>query len=218
MLFRNRVDAGKRLASVLAEKYAGVEGIVYALPRGGVPLGLEVSQALDMPLDLIIPRKIGHPGNPEYAVCAVTEKGELLCDERELAMLDQDWLEQRVRDEVLEAGRRRRHYLAGHAPVPVEGKLAILVDDGIATGLTMRAAISDLKKRRPSQIVVAIPVIPADTALVLQNEVDDVVAILVEPYYRGSVGSYYRDFPQLGDDEVVALLSEERRGGRHGRT
>jgi len=216
MLFRNRVDAGKRLATLLAEKYAGGDGVVYALPRGGVPLGLEVAHALDMPLDLIIPRKIGHPGNPEYAICAVTEQGETLCDEREQTLVDKDWLAHRVRAEVAEAKRRRQCYLADRTPVPVKGKLAIVVDDGIATGLTMCAAIRDLKSRRPGRIVVAIPVVPADTAAVLQTEADDVVAILVEPFYRGSVGSYYLDFPQLSDEEVIALLGEQQNRDDHG--
>ncbi|WP_461480835.1 phosphoribosyltransferase [Porticoccus sp.] len=215
MLFRDRVDAGKRLAKALAAKYQGIDGVVYALPRGGVPLGVIVAGALHLPLDLIISRKIGHPYNPEYAICAVTEQGEVLCDEQELALVDKDWFERRVREEVDEAKRRRQCYLSGCEHLSVEGKLAILVDDGIATGLTMRAAIRDLKSRRPGRTVVAIPVIPADTAAVLQTEVDDVVAILVEPFYRGSVGSYYRDFPQLGDEEVSALLGEQRHRDDH---
>ena len=205
-MFRNREEAGKRLAARLADRYLGREGVVYALPRGGVPLGIEVARRLQMPVDLVIPRKIGHPGNPEYALCAVTESGDLVCNESELPMVSEDWLAEQVRMEVAEARRRRQRYLADRKPQPVTGKLAILVDDGIATGLTMRAAIRDILKRQPAHVVVAVPVIPADTHELLLQEVDDVVAVLVEPRYLGSVGSYYRDFPQLQDDEVVALL------------
>lgn len=205
-MFRNREEAGKRLAARLADRYLGREGVVYALPRGGVPLGIEVARQLQMPVDLVIPRKIGHPGNPEYALCAVTESGDLVCNESELPMVSEDWLAEQVKMEVAEARRRRQRYLADRKPQPVTGKLAILVDDGIATGLTMRAAIRDILKRQPAHVVVAVPVIPADTHELLLQEVDDVVAVLVEPRYLGSVGSYYRDFPQLQDDEVVALL------------
>ena len=205
-MFRNREEAGKRLAARLADRYLGREGVVYALPRGGVPLGIEVARRLQMPVDLVIPRKIGHPGNPEYALCAVTESGDLVCNESELPMVSEDWLAEQVKMEVAEARRRRQRYLADRKPQPVTGKLAILVDDGIATGLTMRAAIRDILKRQPAHVVVAVPVIPADTHELLLQEVDDVVAVLVEPRYLGSVGSYYRDFPQLQDDEVVALL------------
>lgn len=207
MMFRNREEAGRRLAGLLAERYRDTEGVVYALPRGGVPLGAAVARELQMPLDLVIPRKIGHPGNPEYAVCAVTEAGEVLCDEFERARLDEGWLAFRVGEEVAEARRRRECYLAGRESLAVKGKVAIVVDDGIATGLTMRAAILDLKARRPARIVVAIPVIPADTFELLQTEVDDVVALQVEASYLGAVGSYYRDFPQLDDQAVIELLA-----------
>lgn len=208
MIFDNREDAGRRLAKLLSGGYGGRDGVVYALPRGGVPLGVAVARELHMPLDLVIPRKIGHPGNPEYAICAVTESGELLCNELERARVDKDWLERRVADEIQEARRRRQCYLPGREPLPVEGKLAILVDDGIATGLTMRAAIRDIKARRPKSIVVAIPVIPDDTYELLQTEVDEVVAILVDSAYWGAVGSYYLDFQQIEDDEVIEMLRE----------
>ncbi len=208
MIFHDRNDAGRKLARLLKDRYGGEEGVVYALPRGGVPLAVVVARELEMPLDLVIPRKIGHPGNPEYAVCAITEAGELFCSESEREYIDQDWLQRRVSEEVEEALRRRECYLAGRQAPPVRGKTAVVVDDGIATGLTMRAAISDVKARRPARIVVAIPVIPADTFAWLQTEVDDVVAILVERAYLGSVGSYYMNFPQLEDCEVVEMMSE----------
>ena len=208
MRFKTRSHAGLLLAEVLTEKYQGIDAVIYALPRGGVPLGLAVAEALNMPLDLIITRKIGHPNYSEYAIGAITETGEAIFNEHEIAHIDNDWLEQQKKEEITEAKRRRECYLADRKPVPVTGKLAILVDDGIATGLTMRAAIRDLKNRHPIKIVVAIPVMPSDTAKILNSEVDDVVALLVDPHYQGSVGSYYSYFYQLCDDEVILLLSK----------
>ena len=208
MNFHNRIDAGKQLADALAENYRGTDAVIYPLPRGGIPLGLEVARALKMPLDLIIPRKIGHPFNPEYAICAVSESGEAVCNEQELARVDKAWFEQRVEEECKESRRRRNLYLAGRDPIPIEGKTAILVDDGIATGLTMRAAIKDARVRKAAHIVVAVPVMPQDTAKLLATEVDDVVALSVDTYYLGSVGAYYENFQQVSDEEVVELLQQ----------
>jgi len=208
MRFRDRQDAGRQLAEALKEKYGGAEGVVYPLPRGGIPLGLEVARVLEMPLGLIIPRKIGHPFNPEYAICAVSEGGETVCNERELEKLDKKWFEQRVEEERQESKRRREKYLPGRDLLPLEGKIAILVDDGIATGLTMRAAIRDARERKAAQVVVAIPVVPQDTAERLKLEVDDVVALSIDAFYLGSVGAYYDSFDQLTDKEVIAMMSQ----------
>jgi predicted phosphoribosyltransferase len=209
MRFRDRTDAGQKLAQALG-KYRRQDGIVYPLPRGGVVLGVEIARALDLPLDLIIPRKIGHPYNPEYAICAVTEHGPPICNEEEIARVDPAWFRRRVEAERREARRRRELYLADREPPPVEGKVAILVDDGIATGLTMRAAIHDTRRHKPARIVVAIPVAPKDTTERLAREVDEVVALDVSDFYLGAVGAYYDDFPQLTDDEVVRLLKSAR--------
>jgi predicted phosphoribosyltransferase len=205
MQFRNRSEAGKKLAQAL-EKYRHQPGIIYPLPRGGVVLGVEIALALELPLDLIIPRKIGHPHNPEYAIGAVTENGELVCNQWEVSRVDPQWLKRQVEKERQEACRRRERYLGDREPLPVEGKTAILVDDGIATGLTMQAAIRDIKQRHPARIVVAIPVAPKDTADILNQQVDDVIGLEITDYYRGSVGAYYNDFPQLTDEEVISLL------------
>lgn len=205
MRFKDRTEAGKKLAEVL-KKYEGQEGVVYALPRGGVVLAVEIARALRMPLDLIIPRKIGHPHNPEYAICAVAESGELVCNEWESSRVDSQWLKQKVDKESQEARRRRTHYLGGREPVPVAGKTAIIVDDGIATGLTMRAAIRDARQKQPAHLVVAIPVAPKDIADQLSLEADEVVGVDISDYYLGAVGAYYSAFPQVSDEEVVALL------------
>lgn len=205
MRFKDRSEAGKKLAQAL-DKYQGQEGIVYPLPRGGVVLGVEIALALRMPIDLIIPRKIGHPHNPEYAICAVAENGEKVCNDWEVARVDPQWLERQVEKERKEARRRRERYLGETQPLSVTGKLAILVDDGIATGLTMQAAIRDVQQRKPARVVVAIPVAPADTAAALARQVDEVVGLEITDSYRGAVGAYYDDFPQLTDAEVIELL------------
>jgi len=205
--FRDRRDAGRQLAAALREKYGGSQGVVYPLPRGGIPLGLEVASELEMPLGLIIPRKIGHPFNSEYAICAVSEGGETVCNELEVSKVDPEWFKRRVNEERQESKRRREKYLPGRGPLPLEGKTAILVDDGIATGLTMRAAIRDARERKAAKVVVAIPVVPKDTAEQLKLEVDDVVALSVDAYYLGAVGAYYDSFPQFTDDEVISLMS-----------
>jgi len=206
MQFRNRQDAGEQLAQLLAREYKGCGGIVYPLPRGGVPLGIVIAETLELPLDLIIPRKIGHPFNPEYAICAVAEDGETVCNEQEASRVDPGWLKQRVKEERAESQRRRNAYLANREAVPLKGKTAILVDDGIATGLTMRAAIRDARFRQAARVIVAIPVAPQDTADRLMQEVDDVVAVSIDPNYLGAVGAYYNDFSQLTDKEVIDML------------
>lgn len=205
MRFSDRTEAGQKLAQAL-ERYRDQDGIVYPLPRGGVALGVEIARALAMPLDLVIPRKIGHPHNPEYAIGAVTEEGDLVVNQWEVSRVDLHWLDRQVAKERQEARRRRELYLGDRKPLPAAGKTAILVDDGIATGLTMRAAIRDLKNRHPERIVVAIPVAPRDTAERLAMEVDDVVGLEITDAYRGSVSAYYDYFPQLTDEEVIALL------------
>lgn len=205
MLFRDRTDAGRKLAQAL-KKYQNQDGVVYALPRGGVVLGVEVARELGMPLDLLIPRKIGHPRQPEYAIGAVVENGEMVCNQREVARLDPQWLQQEVEAERQEARRRRELYLGGREPVSVKGKTAIIVDDGIATGLTMEVAIRDARHREPARLIVAVPVAPPETAERLAREVDEFVLLDHSPYYLGAVGAYYDYFAQVTDDEVIALL------------
>ncbi len=205
MLFQDRKDAGIRLADAL-EKYAGEDAVVFALPRGGVELGAEIAKRLNVPLDLVLTKKIGHPANPEYAICAVAEEGDPICNPVEVRRVDPDWLQKEVDSVRAELMRRREHYLGGAKRHPVAGKIAIIVDDGIATGLTMMAAIEEMKKRQAKKIVVAIPVTPSDTAEKLLEKADDLVALDIDRYYRGAVGAYYRDFRQVSDKEVINLL------------
>lgn len=201
--FSDRRDAGIRLAKALA-RYDSEDAVVYALPRGGVVLGAEVAKQLELPLALIIPRKIGHPKNPEFAVCAVTEEGELVCDEAEVRTIDPDWLIEEVERQRQESARRRITY--GDVRIPATGRIAIIVDDGVATGLTMRAAIRSLRGEMPDEVIVAIPVAPRSVVELLKKEADDVVVLDDSEPYLGAVGAYYEHFPQVTDEKVLDIL------------
>lgn len=205
-MFKDRQDAGRQLADALS-RYADTDAVVYALPRGGVVLGYEIAKKLRAPLDLVITRKIGHPSNPEYAVCAVAEDGDMVCDEAERAALDKRWLKIEAEKERQEAKRRRETYLGGRKMISAKERTAILVDDGIATGLTMLLAIREVKHQHPNRVVVAIPVVPKDTAKKIQEEADELVALSIPFSYLGAVGAYYADFRQVNDEEVLRLLS-----------
>lgn len=203
--FRDRVDAGRRLAELLV-KYQDQNAVVYALPRGGVPVGKEIARKLNCPLDLVIIRKIGHPWNPEYALGAVAEDGLLVVNEEELATVDQQWFEAEKARQMAEARRRRELYLKGREHIPATGKVAILVDDGIATGSTMLVAVKKIKRENPRKVVVAVAVSPKDTARRFAQEVDEFVAVTIPEIFWGAIGYYYDDFSQLTDEEVIALL------------
>lgn len=205
MRFKNRTEAGKQLAQALG-KYKNKDGVIYALPRGGVPLGVELAKALHMPLDLVIPRKVGHPYNPEYAIAAVGERGDLVCDEAEVSQVDQAWFRQQVEAERQEAHRRRAYYLKDREAITIKDKIAILVDDGIATGLTMEAAVQDVKQGKPKKMIVAVPVAPDDTVIKLQQQVDEVITLSEPGPYLGAVGAYYDSFMQVSDEEVIDML------------
>lgn len=207
MHFKNRQEAGKLLAKKL-KKYKGKDVVVYALPRGGVVTAVEIAKYLDAPLDLIITRKIGHPYNPEYAIAAIAENGDFIGSARELEVVDKEWLRKEIEHQKLEAKRRREKYLAGRKEITAEGKIAILVDDGVATGLTMRAGIRELLHHHPKKIVVAVPVIPSNTAEIIKKEAGDLVALNIpsDSDFLGSVGAYYEDFSPVEDEEVITIL------------
>lgn len=203
--FHDRQDAGKQLAEALAP-YRGKSTVVYALPRGGVVLGFEIAEVLGAPLDLVITRKIGHPLSPEYAVCAITEDGVMLCNEEERASLGEAWLRSAAAKEQKEAVRRRVAYLGGVKSTSAKGKIAILVDDGVATGLTLRVAVQALRAQEPKKLIVAIPVAPHEVAELLRQEADELVILDDARDYLGAVGAYYNVFPQVTDGEVITLL------------
>ena len=210
MLFQDRKDAGIRLEEAL-EKYRGQDVVVFALPRGGVVLGAEIAEYLHAPLDLVLTKKIGHPGNSEYAICAIAEEGEPLCDPSEVSMVDPDWFRNEVERTRAELRRRRKEYLGETKLREVKGKIVIIVDDGIATGFTMMAAIVEMKRREAKLVVVAIPVTPYDTALKLKSMGVDLVSLNVDHNFQGAVGAYYLDFRQVTDSEVISLLKSVNR-------
>jgi putative phosphoribosyl transferase len=204
-MFWDRTDAGKKLAQALVD-YKDQPVVIYALPRGGVVLGVEVARALEAPLDLIVVRKIGHPSSPEYAIGAVAEDGYIVTNPHEAAILDEPWLGRAASAELKEAQRRRALFLRGQSPVPVKDKIAIIIDDGLATGLTMQAAIHEIRKRGPRQIVVAVPVAAAETVSKLRPEVDDLIVLYIPDGFFGAIGAFYQRFDQVSDSEVVALM------------
>jgi putative phosphoribosyl transferase len=207
MLLKNRKEAGKFLAEKLMKEIKGLEKkVVYALPRGGVILGYEIAKVLKCPLSLIITRKIGHPYYPEYAIGAVTEEGEMILNGKETTLLDQSWLAEEIKKEWAEAKRRRKIYLKGKKPVSAEEKTAIIVDDGVATGLSLFLAIKKIKKENPKKIIIAVPVVSKDTAERLKKEADELIALIIDPNYLGAVGAYYKNFEQVEDREVINLI------------
>lgn len=208
-VFADREEAGRLLARRLAARPREGPLVVLALPRGGVPVGLEVARVLHAPLDLLIVRKIGAPWQPELAVAAVVDgqPPQLVIDEETSAMTgaDADYIEKARLRELREIERRRHVYLHGRTPVPVAGATVIVVDDGIATGTTMRAALKGLRQMKPKRLVVAVPVAPADTVAAIAAEVDEVVC-LEQPEFFHAIGNHYADFHQVPDDEVIAAL------------
>ena len=211
--FENRTVAGRALGERLARMKLA-DPVVLALPRGGVPVALEVARALHAPLDLLLVRKIGVPWQPELAVGAVMDGGApvIVVEPRVMAEtgIDRQYIEDRARQELQEIERRRALYLGQRAPEPVAGRTAIVVDDGIATGTTMRAALRGLRQRKPARLVLAVPVAPPETIDALRAEVDDVVC-LMQPGFFGAIGYFYIDFHQLTDDEVIALMRQAPR-------
>jgi putative phosphoribosyl transferase len=212
--FADRRDAGRRLAAELT-RYAGRDDVVVlALPRGGVPVGHEVARALGAPLDVFLVRKLGVPGHEELAMGAIASGGVRVLNEHVLGQIGlSDATIEAVAGREAEELRRREALYRGERPAPeLRGRTAILVDDGLATGSSMRAAIAALKQMGPASIVVAVPVAARETCDDLRTEVDDVVcAVTPEPFY--AVGLWYADFSQTTDDEVRDLLAASRSAG-----
>jgi putative phosphoribosyl transferase len=206
--FANRGAAGRELARELIKRHF-VDPVVLALPRGGVPVAVEIAKALNAPLDLVLVRKIGVPIQRELAAAAVVDgsEPEIVINEEvvSLAGLDSDYINQEARRQLVEIERRRQAYVGDRARVPLEGRTLIVVDDGIATGASMRAALKALRRRRPKALVLAVPVAPADTVEALRREVDQLICLSTpEPFY--AIGLNYVDFHQLSDQEVMRSL------------
>jgi len=213
MRFRNRQEAGRTLAARLLE-YKGQHLLVLALPRGGVPVASEVAAALDAPLDVIVVRKLGAPGQPELGIGAVVDGDQpqsVLNEEvvRELEVSN-EYLRRETQLELEEIRRRQERYRRGRPRLPVDGRTVIVVDDGIATGASMRAALRGVRRGRPKRLVLAVPVAPPDTIESLRAEVDDVVCLSTPAFFQ-AVGQFYDDFRQTSDEEVVELLDAAQR-------
>jgi putative phosphoribosyl transferase len=210
--FTNRHEAGRQLAERLLS-LKGQRPVVLALPRGGVPVGFEVARTLSAPLDVVLVRKIGAPDQEELAIGAIADgkDPELVTDPTLVAALEvsPEYLEEAKSAALEEIERRRRVYLGSRQPVEVTGCTAIVVDDGIATGATMRAALRATRRRHPVRLVLAVPVAPVRTLMQLRHEVDEVVC-LDTPADFFAVGQFYTEFSQLRDEAVIALLDEAR--------
>jgi len=210
MRFADRREAGRKLAEEL-RRIVRPPASVFALPRGGVPVGLEIAKALGAPLDLVMVRKIGAPGQPELALAAIADGAhpELVVNEEVMRTTGatRDYLAREAERELREIERRRQRYLAGRRRAPVAGRTVIVVDDGIATGATMRAALRSLRRAGPRELILAVPVAPPDTVERLRPEVDRLIC-LSTPEWFAAVGQFYDDFSQTTDEEVIRALAE----------
>jgi putative phosphoribosyl transferase len=211
-LFEDRRDAGRRLGTALA-RYHDSRPVVLALPRGGVPVGFEVAKALAAPLDVLLVRKIGAPGHEELGLGAVVdgENPQLVLnpDVVQAVHPPPGYIDAEKDRQLAEIERRRRQYVGDRPPPPVEGRTVIIVDDGIATGGTVKAALRGVSQHRPTRLVLAVPVAPAESLEELASECDHIVCLATpEPFF--AVGPHYRDFTQTEDEEVIRLLGEAR--------
>lgn len=211
-IFANRREAGQRLAAALSD-YVGQDPVVLALPRGGVPVAYEVAQELAAPLDLLFVRKIGSPGHPELGLGALVDGADpqlVLNPEVERVIEPPPgYLDQQVKKELREIERRRSAYLGGRQPADVRGRTVLLIDDGVATGGSMSAALQGLEQAGVTRLVLGLPVGPPDVVARLAEDADEVICLATpDPFF--AVGAWYGDFTQTSDEEVVRLLAEAR--------
>jgi putative phosphoribosyl transferase len=208
MSFKDRSDAGRKLAAALAG-YKDQQPVILALPRGGVPVAAEVAAALKAPLDLILVRKVGVPFQPELAMGAVVDGGTPIIVRNEdvirLAGIEEAEFKVICDSELAEIERRRQRYLGSRERVDVAGRTAIVIDDGVATGATTRAALRATRMRKPKKLVLAVPVAPTESLAELRSDADEVICLEDHEFF-GAIGFYYADFHQVADEEVIELL------------
>jgi len=209
MRFRDRYEAGQLLAQKLLQYRDEPDVLVLALPRGGVPVAFEVAKALDAPLDVFLVRKLGVPGHEELAMGAVADGGIVVLNEDVVGPLNipEDIIEDAIRRESQTIQKQREKYRDAHPAPTIQDRTVILVDDGLATGSTMRAAIAALRKQRPKRLIVAVPVGAADTCAELGSEVDEIICAIAPQHFM-AVGIWYDDFSPTSDGTVRALLTE----------
>jgi predicted phosphoribosyltransferase len=217
MRFRDRRDAGSMLATALEAVDLGPDTVVLGVPRGGVVVAAEVADALGLPLDLALARKIGAPGHAELAIGAIGEDGAVWLNQplMDRLRIDREWLDAAIERERAELARRSRRYRGDAPPLPLAGRTAVVVDDGVATGATLAAVLAAVRVRRPVRLVAAVPVAPPEAVATLTERCDTVVCP-VTPARFDAVGAWYRDFGQTTDAEVVAALAGTRGSGRKG--
>lgn len=203
-LFKDRQEAGQKLARIL-EDFKNKDAIVLALPRGGVVVGVEISKALSLPLDVVVTRKIGSPESEEYAIGAIDIDGDGVWNEAELGDVNKEWLDKEIEKEKQEAQRRQNLYRQDRTPLNLKDKIAVIVDDGIATGLTMRAAIRYAKKIGAQKVVVATPMASQKVIDEIKEEANE-VRVFETPSFFLAIGQFYENFPQVEDEEVINIL------------
>lgn len=203
-MFKNRLEAGNLLAEKLQEYTSKKNAIVLAIPRGGLQIGVPIAKKLDLPLDIVITKKIPFPGNPEYAIGAIGPEGEIFITSE---ITSKEYINEQ-KEELTQKIKERYKKYRGNLPLPnLKNKIVILVDDGLATGSTMIAAIAYIKKQTPSLIIVAVPVAPMETCKKIEPMVDKLICLKIPEYFY-AVGEFYQEFFQVEDDEAIRLLKE----------
>jgi len=212
MKYKDREDGGQALIPLLKEYKDADDAIIIALPRGGVVTGYEIAKELHLPLDIVVPRKIGAPENEEFAIGALTEDGEPILNKNvaDIYNFEDEKIQDIIKNERKEAQRRLALYRGNRKPLDLTGKTAIIVDDGIATGSTMLAAIKSVKYKGAQKIIVAVPVSAQDSYNSIKKEVNDVICPHI-PVYFGAVGAFYEIFAQTEDEEVISLMNESKK-------
>ncbi len=203
-IFKDRHDAAMKLAEKLVP-YKGKNGIVLAVPRGGVPIGYVIAKELGLPLEIILSKKIGHPYNPEFAIGSVSLHGALIDDS--VMDVDMDYIHREAERIFKELKSRFKLFMGDRKPATLKNKIVIVVDDGVATGSTIKATVHSIRKDNPKEIIIAVPVSPPQTAYELRNICDDFVCLSTPQEFYG-VGQFYDDFSQVSDEEVIQLLKE----------
>jgi putative phosphoribosyl transferase len=206
MIFKDRKHAGEQLASQLTE-YKGRKVVVLGIPRGGVVVGEEIARALGLPLDVIVTRKIGAPGNPEFAIGAIGPNDQIVLNEEVIKSykIPKEYLSGEIGKQGVEMERRERLFRKGKSPLDLGNKVVILTDDGIATGADVEVAIKAIKCQRPKKLILAVPVGPPETIEKFKKEVDELICLAIPSSFY-AIGQFYQDFTQTSDEEVVKIL------------
>jgi len=208
MIFKDRIDAGRKLAKKLSKYKNKKNTIVLGIPRGGVEIAFEVSRILKLPLDIVVTKKISHPNESEFAIGAVSP-GNYIVDEFQDKELKDDYIKKTVRELNKEIKRRYKEYTSGKMPI-LKDKIVIIVDDGLATGFTMMAAIKYVKSKNPKKVIVAVPVAAKDSFQKTKDLADEVICLDIPPFFT-AVGTFYQDFQQLEDNEVRFYIKEAKK-------